>query len=166
MVLPFRRMITVEERKRVQSSFAQAERLADIVVLSFFQHLFSNAPELRTMFPNEIGAHGRKLFQMLKFIIEGLDEWPTLVPFLQSMGRRCARVGLPDGAYARLETALLQALEGNLGPSLGAADRIAWANLTGSIALTMTTAAATMRDGGYQTTLLAKPSGSKPPLRP
>jgi hemoglobin-like flavoprotein len=160
-MLEVTRRMTPETRNRVQTSFAQAERLADIVILSFFQHLFSSAPELRGLFPGEIGAHGRKLFQILKFIVESLDEWPTLVPFLQSMGRRCARAGLRDESYPRVESALWQALEGNLGGAFGPAERQAWKTLATQLISTMTAAAGTMRAGGHQTTLLARPADPK-----
>lgn len=153
--------MTIADRQRVQTSFAHAERLGEIVALNFFQHLFTSAPELRPLFEGNIHAQGRKLCQILKFIVEGLDEWGTLVPVLQSMGRRSARGGFPDHAYPEVQAALLRALESSLGVSFTSADRLAWETLGAALTSTMTSAAACMREGGYQTTLLAKPKASQ-----
>ena len=48
--------MTPDELRRVQQSFEQATRNADALAVSFYDHLWALAPEVRAMFPDDMVA--------------------------------------------------------------------------------------------------------------
>lgn len=94
--------------KLIRESFERvsAEELSD----KFYSHLFSIQPAMRLVFPEHPFDQKRQLTEMLKSLIESLDDEVQLRAISESLGRRQALDGMRDEHYQTFGTALISAL--------------------------------------------------------
>jgi hemoglobin-like flavoprotein len=133
--------MTHEEKQLVQTTFAKAERIPEIVGLAFYQHLFTIDPDLRPLFRNDIHEQSKKLMATLKLAVESLENPQNLVPALQALGRRHLQYGVRDDHYDTVGIALLWTLEHTLGTDFSPKARHAWSLVYAWVATTMREAA-------------------------
>jgi hemoglobin-like flavoprotein len=69
---------------------------------------------------------GRKLMEMLRLAVKGLDRPEALLSALAALGRRHAGYGVNEHDYETVGEALLWTLEQGLGPSFTPDVREAW----------------------------------------
>ncbi len=77
---------------------------------SFHDHLFTIQPGMRLVFPQHPFDQKRQLTEMLKSLIESLDDAGQLQAVSESLGRRHALDGMRDEHYLAFGTALIAAL--------------------------------------------------------
>ena len=135
--------MTPNQIKLVQTSFAQVAPIAATAADLFYGRLFEIAPQVRAMFPDDLGEQKKKLMAMLGTAVAGLSHLETLVPAVQALGRRHAGYGVKAQHYASVGSALLWTLEKGLGEAFTPATREAWV-------LVYTTLATVMKDAANE----------------
>jgi hemoglobin-like flavoprotein len=129
--------LTVKQIRLLRESFARVEPQANIAGLIFYRHLFTLDPTLRPLFHTSIELQGRKLIEALSYTVASLENPKTLVPILESLGRRHISYGTRDEHYATVSSALIQTLEEALGKSFTDETRDAWAAALAFVSETM-----------------------------
>jgi len=130
-------IVNTIQKALVQTSFAQAQPIADAAAAMFYSRLFELDPTLRPLFKGDMEEQGRKLMEMLTLAVKGLDRPEALLPALTLLGRRHAGYGVKEHDYETVGEALLWTLEQGLGPSFTPEVREAWTALYGFVADTM-----------------------------
>jgi hemoglobin-like flavoprotein len=133
--------MTPNQIKLVQTSFAQVAPIAATAADLFYGRLFEIAPQVRAMFPDDLGEQKKKLMTMLGTAVAGLNHLETLVPAVQALGRRHAGYGVKAQHYASVGSALLWTLEKGLGEAFTPAVKDAWATTYIVLSTTMMNAA-------------------------
>jgi hemoglobin-like flavoprotein len=114
------------QKELVQTSFEQVWPIADAAAVMFYRRLFELDPTLRPLFKGDMKEQGRKLMEMLRLAVKGLDRPEALMPALAALGRRHAGYGVNEHDYETVGEALLWTLEQGLGPSFTPDVREAW----------------------------------------
>ena len=126
----------------VESSWALVQPIARQAAAIFYDELFRLDPSLRALFKGDMPSQGARLMLMIGAAVAQLRRLDTLVPVLQSLGRRHAGYGVVEAHYTLVGTALLNTLSKGLGPAFTAEVRAAWIDVYGVISTTMCEAAA------------------------
>jgi methyl-accepting chemotaxis protein len=114
---------------RVRASWSQVQPIRSAAAALFYRHLFSDAPGLRALFRGDLQEQGDRLMQMMDWLVDRLDDPPTLLAALADLGRRHAGYGVQASHYDRVGTALLRTLADGLGAQFTAATERAWTEL-------------------------------------
>jgi hemoglobin-like flavoprotein len=114
------------QKELVQTTFEQVWPMADAAAALFYRRLFELDPTLQPLFKGDMNAQGRKLMDMLRLAVKGLDRPETLKPALAALGRRHADYGVNKHDYNTVGEALLWTLEQGLGPNFTTDVREAW----------------------------------------
>src|SRR5215212_3328588 len=103
--------MTPAQVQLVQQSFTKVMPIADQAADLFYDRLFTIAPELRTLFPQDLSQQKKKLMQMLATAVTNLHRLETILPAVQALGLRHAGYGVTDKHYDIVGRALLWTLE-------------------------------------------------------
>jgi nitric oxide dioxygenase len=126
----------------VRTTFSEILLIADPAAALFYTRLFEFDPTLRPLFPANLEEQGRKVIQVLAFVVHGLDNLQMLAPALRASGRRHADYGARPEHYETVASALLYALELGLGDAFTPDVREAWTAAYGLLAEAMLAGAA------------------------
>ena len=129
--------MTPEQVKLIKLSFVPLMSRKLEAGKLFYQRLFEIAPETRSMFKPDIDAQAEKLMQTLGLAISSLNDMPTLLGMLKSLGRQHVAYGVKEEHYAKVGAALLWTLEKMLGDAFTDEARIAWTDLYKTVAAVM-----------------------------
>jgi hemoglobin-like flavoprotein len=127
----------------VKSSWAQVEPIAPTAATLFYDRLFSVAPGVRPLFPDDISEQKRKLMEMIGVVVDGLDDLPSIVGDVQALGARHAGYGAKPEHYPVVGDCLLWTLGQGLGDGFTPDVKEAWTEAYQILATTMIAAAAT-----------------------
>jgi hemoglobin-like flavoprotein len=133
--------MTPEQAQIIKLTFAQVMRNKDKVGVTFYDRLFTIAPEVRPLFKGDVAEQSRKLMDTLALAVGMLREMPTLMMTLQGLARRHVGYGVRDEHYDKVGEALLWTLEKGLGDAFTPQVRDAWAALYATVAKVMRDAA-------------------------
>jgi hemoglobin-like flavoprotein len=136
--------MTPEQVKLVQDSFAKVAPIADTAADLFYDRLFTIAPEVRTLFPDDLSGQKKKLMQMIATAVTNLHQVAAILPAVQELGKRHVGYGVTDKHYEPVGAALLWTLEQGLGPAFTPAVKEAWTETYMTVAGVMKAAAATV----------------------
>jgi hemoglobin-like flavoprotein len=125
----------------VKESFDLVEPIAPQAAELFYANLFALDPSLQKMFKSDMVAQGEQLMKMIGAAVGLLDKPQTLIPVLQSLGRRHADYGVRDEHYDTVGAALLSTLEQGTGVAFTPEVREAWIDVYGVVSKTMKEAA-------------------------
>lgn len=114
---------------QVRASWSQVQPIRSAAAALFHRHLFADAPGLRALFRGDLQQQGDRLMQMMDWLVDHLDDPPTLLAALADLGRRHAGYGVQASHYDRVGAALLRTLADGLGAQFTAATERAWAEL-------------------------------------
>jgi hemoglobin-like flavoprotein len=76
----------------VQTSWAKVEPISDAAADIFYGQMFSTHPEYRKLFPEGMAKQKKALMKMLAMAVKGITNLDELVPKVQDLGRRHAKV--------------------------------------------------------------------------
>ncbi|SDA15065.1 Methyl-accepting chemotaxis protein [Methylobacterium sp. UNC378MF] len=124
----------------VQGSFATVQAIGDAAADLFYGRLFAIAPQVRSLFPDDMTAQKRKLMAMLALSVANLDKPEALVSTVRDLGQRHVGYGALEAHYESVGAALLWTLERGLGADFTPEVRAAWSETYRVIAGLMTTA--------------------------
>lgn len=119
-------LVTPEDIALVRTSFAKLQpRMAELGRV-FYARLFDTNPELRALFPQDMGRQSHGLVGMLELIVKMLDLQDKLLPLIHYLGERHKAVGVTPGNYAPFGAALLWTLDAMLQDEFTPETRRAW----------------------------------------
>ncbi len=119
------------------SSFQEAARQGDNFVIVFYEKLFEQLPEARTLFSEDMSAQRSKLLLSLTTILNTLNHHTTLVRYLEELGERHHLYRVTPDHYPVVGKALLDTLAHFLGPKWSPELEMAWTEAYNMVATTM-----------------------------
>jgi hemoglobin-like flavoprotein len=126
----------------VQSTWKSVAAIAPQAAALFYDNLFEADPSLKPLFKGSMTQQGQRLMQMIGAAVGKLDDLPTLIPILQSLGKRHVDYGVEPAHYATVGEALLLTLRQGLGDAFTPAVEAAWTEVYGVMARVMIDASA------------------------
>jgi hemoglobin-like flavoprotein len=127
--------MTPDEVKLVQQSFSKVAPISDQAAILFYDRLFEVAPQVRSMFPDDMTEQRKKLMMMLAAVVGGLSDLPSILPAASALAKRHVVYGAKAEHYPVVGSALLWTLEKGLGeawtPDVAAAWTTAYGTLSG-----------------------------------
>jgi len=132
--------MTSEQIELVQSSFKKVVPIAGTAADLFYDRLFEVAPEVRSMFPQDMKEQKAKLMGMLGTAVTNLHKLETILPAVKELGQRHKSYGVTTAHYAPVGAALLWTLEKGLGPDFTPEVKAAWSETYAVLAGVMTSA--------------------------
>jgi hemoglobin-like flavoprotein len=133
--------MTPDEKRLVQTTFAQVVPISEQAAALFYGRLFELNPALRSLFKGDMREQGRKLMQVLGTCVSKLDALDEILPAVEDLGKRHATYGVADADYDTVASALLWTLEKGLGPSFSPEVKGAWTTVYTTLAGAMKAAA-------------------------
>jgi len=118
--------MTPETIKLVKDSFQKLIPIADTAADLFYDRLFTIAPQLRGMFPEDLREQKKKLIGMLATAVANLHRFEDIRPEIEDLGRRHIGYGVADEHYQPVGEALLWTLEQGLGEDFTPQVKTAW----------------------------------------
>ena len=103
--------MTPQQIDLVQSSFKKVVPIAGTAADLFYDRLFEIAPEVRSMFPQDLGEQKKKLMAMLGTAVGNLHKLETILPAVKDLGSRHKGYGVTAEHSAPVGAALLWNLE-------------------------------------------------------
>jgi len=134
--------MTPDQVTMVQESFKKVVPIAGTAADLFYSRLFEIAPDVRPLFPDDLADQKKKLVAMLATAVTNLHNLDTVVPAVESLGKRHATYGVTDKMYEPVGAALLWTLEQGLGPDFTPPVKAAWTETYVTLAGVMQKAAA------------------------
>ena len=125
----------------VQSTWKEVAKISPQAAELFYKNLFQADPTLQRLFKGDMQAQGQKLMQMIGAAVGKLDDLDSLIPILQSLGKRHAKYGVRDAHYQIVGAALLKTLGQGLGDAFTPQVKAAWSEVYGVMAKVMMQAA-------------------------
>jgi hemoglobin-like flavoprotein len=122
-----------QTKKLVRESFEEIRDLAGPLALLFYGRLFEMDPSIRPLFRGDMKAQGAKLMAMLEAVVGSLDDFDSICPQLEELGRKHVEYGVSLSHYDTLTSALLWALAQALQPAFYQTHRAAWREVIESI---------------------------------
>ena len=132
--------MTPQQIDLVQSSFKKVVPIAGTAADLFYDRLFETAPEVRSMFPQDMKEQKAKLMGMLGTAVSHLHKLDEILPAVKALGERHKGYGVTAAHYAPVGAALLWTLEKGLGPDFTPEVKEAWTLTYTALAGVMTSA--------------------------
>lgn len=132
--------MTPHQIELVQTSFKKVVPIAGTAADLFYGRLFEIAPEVRSMFPDEMREQKTKLMAMLGTAVSNLHQLEAILPAVKDLGQRHKGYGVTAAHYAPVGAALLWTLEKGLGPDFTPDVKAAWTETYTALAGVMTSA--------------------------
>jgi hemoglobin-like flavoprotein len=132
--------MTPQQIELVQASFKKVVPIAGTAADLFYDRLFETAPEVRSMFPQDMKEQKAKLMAMLGTAVSNLHRLDEILPAVKALGERHKGYGVTAAHYAPVGAALLWTLEKGLGPDFTPEVKAAWTETYTALAGVMTQA--------------------------
>ena len=132
-----------ETKQLIQSSWEKIVPIADTAATLFYERLFDIDPEMRQYFSStDMESQRKKLLQALAMVVNALNDLESILPQVESLGRRHVDYGVEDRHYDTVGAALIWTLEKGLGAEWNSEVRDAWTQAYSLVADVMKGAAA------------------------
>ena len=132
--------MTPQQVALVQTSFQKVVPIAGTAADLFYDRLFETAPQVRSLFPDDLSEQKKKLMAMLGTAVANLHKLDTILPAVKALGERHKGYGVTPEHYAPVGAALLWTLEKGLGPDFTPDTKAAWTEAYTALAGVMTSA--------------------------
>jgi hemoglobin-like flavoprotein len=130
--------VTPQHIELVQSSFEKVAPIAGAAADLFYDRLFEIAPDVRSLFPQDLTDQKKKLMGMLGTAVGSLHKLDTILPAVKELGQRHKGYGVTAAHYAPVGAALLWTLEKGLGADFTPDVKAAWTETYTALAGVMT----------------------------
>src|SRR4029453_9241057 len=104
-----------EDARMLRESLALVAPVAEQLIASFYERLFAEYPQVRSMFPANMDMQREKLLKAVIALVTHYDTPEVLLPALSTMGRNHVRYGAQVEHYGALGQTLLATLESYAG---------------------------------------------------
>ncbi len=132
--------MTPEQIALVQGSFKKVVPIAGPAADIFYAKLFEIAPQVRSLFPEDMSDQKKKLMQMIGIAVNGLTKLDEILPAVQDLGRRHNGYDVTEEHYGFVGEALIYALGQGLGDDFTEETKAAWVETYGTLASVMISA--------------------------
>ncbi len=119
-------MLTKTQIALIRREFSELALDTDSFTSCFYVRLFRLAPELRSLFPADLGPQRKKLSAALAMVAGALDRPEVMLAAARAMGVRHVAYGASEAQLTTVGEALLGALQERLGDNFGDPSRKAW----------------------------------------
>ncbi|MGR3436634.1 MAG: globin domain-containing protein [Shimia sp.] len=102
--------MTPQEKQAVSISFGRVFPFRAKLTTLFYDKLFTAAPQLRGLFPDDMRGQKNKLAQTLHFVVTHLDDPDTLSAAVSDLGQKHRGYGASPEGYALVGQCLVAAL--------------------------------------------------------
>jgi methyl-accepting chemotaxis protein len=119
-------LLTKEQIRLVQTTFAMIEPIADDAAVMFYNRLFELDPSLKSLFSDDLTVQRKALMSTLKIAVKGLSDLDSIIPAVQQLGQRHTEYDVKDEDYGSMAQALLWTLEQGLGNEFTEDVKTAW----------------------------------------
>ncbi|MEM8957256.1 MAG: globin domain-containing protein [Pseudomonadota bacterium] len=126
-----------KEAELLRRSFEQVQSDFDRFSTDFYDALFRRAPELRSLFRDDLAGQGMKFMTTLREVILNTLDGAADTDRLAELGGHHAKLGVTAESFAPMEEALIDTLKDTLGDRFTAAHEAAWRKAYADIAATM-----------------------------
>jgi hemoglobin-like flavoprotein len=134
-------LLTRDECRLVQASFAQIEPMAGVFATTFYQRLFKLNPTLVPLFKSDLEQQAVRFMEKLAVAVVALEDLASIASLVQRLGRRHAGYGVRPADYETAREAFLWALRERLGAAFDAEMSNAWSAAFATISAEMIHAA-------------------------
>lgn len=134
--------VTPRQIELVQTTWEKVVPIADTAADLFYGQLFTIAPQVKPMFPDNMAEQKKKLMMTITVAVRGLNNVDALVPVLHKLGAGHVAYGVKDEHYPIVGSALLWTLEKGLGDAWTDEVKDAWIAVYTLLADTMKAGAA------------------------
>jgi len=104
-----------EDARMLRESLALVAPVAEQLIASFYERLFAEYPQVRSMFPANMDMQREKLLKAVIALVTHYDTPEALLPALSTMGRNHVRYGAQVEHYGAVGQTLLATLESYAG---------------------------------------------------
>lgn len=118
--------MTPQQVSLVQGTFAKVAPISEQAAGMFYGRLFEVAPQVRSMFPNDMTEQRKKLMATLAVVVNGLSNLETVLPAASALAKKHVGYGVQASHYGVVGSALLWTLEQGLGADWTAEVSDAW----------------------------------------
>ncbi len=118
--------VETDTNLEVQATLDQLLRNEEQFAELFYEKVFQQAPQVRTLFQNNMLEQGRMLTHMLRGIINSLSRPEHLMLNLKSLGRQHVNYGVKHEHYLMIKEILLESIAEQLGEDYTDRSRQAW----------------------------------------
>lgn len=119
------------------------EPIAEQAAELFYNRLFEQNPDIKTMFKSDMKEQGRKLMKTLKIAVSTLNNIEQLIPVVEKLGKGHVGYGVQPKHYDAVGEALMWTLAQGLGEAFTPEAEDAWGAIYDTLAATMIHAANT-----------------------
>lgn len=126
-----------KEEDLLRKSFEQVQSDFDRFSTEFYEALFRRAPELRTLFRDDLAGQGMKFMTTLREVVLNTLDGAGEAERLEELGGYHAKLGVTAESFAPMEEALIDTLRNTLGDGFTAEHEAAWRKAYADIASTM-----------------------------
>jgi len=104
------------QRQRIKDSFNALAPQGEALVNLFYEKLFVDHPEVRSLFPDDMAGQKRHLLTALALIVKNIDNFAALEGPLMKMGARHLDYGTKPEHYPVVASTLLSVMAELAGP--------------------------------------------------
>jgi len=118
--------ISAEELRMVQASLDRVRENFDAHSTYFYDALFRHAPQLRSMFRDDLTGQGMKFMTTLDVIVQKLDHEEQIADQYSGLGKAHATMRVHAADFAPMEEALIETMRNALGDEFTSELEHAW----------------------------------------
>ena len=129
--------LSAHEAKLVRDSFDKLEAELETHSTYFYETFFGLAPDLRSMFRDDLSGQGMKFMTTLRNIIRHIDANDAYFETLTDLGQGHAKLGVSIKSFQHVEDAMIATLANALGDGFSKELEEAWRQAFADISSTM-----------------------------
>ncbi|MBX2805044.1 MAG: hemin receptor [Hyphomicrobiales bacterium] len=103
-------MLTEEQIDLIRDSAGQLAELNIAATNTFYANLFKTAPEVRTLFPEDMFEQSEKLWQSIVMVVESADDLVEIQDALKALGARHVGYGAKPEHYVVVTNVLIETI--------------------------------------------------------
>lgn len=115
-----------EQIQAVQQSYKHVSPIADIAADMFYDRLFMTAPQVRSLFPDDLREQKKKLMAMIGMVVTNLHSLEDILPAASALAKRHVGYGAKPEHYQIVGNALIWTLGNGLGSAWTSDLEVAW----------------------------------------
>ncbi|NIZ59698.1 globin [Sedimentitalea sp. CY04] len=117
---------TKEELELLHNSYEELRKGVALHPRAFYDALFEHAPQMRSMFREDIEGQNMKFMTTLGVILTKLQDEDAVDERFQELGTKHAELGVQVGHFQPMEDALIDTLKNELGAGFTAEHDALW----------------------------------------
>lgn len=114
------------QKTQIRNGFTRLRETMQPASLAFYEAFFRRRPDLRPMFRDDLAGQGMRFMATLGLVVDTLDTPEALAERLAELGHGHAALGVRAEHFAPMGEALIETLQGELGPEFTPEAEAAW----------------------------------------